>query len=169
MSFVDSSQKLWTEVSSIVSDENLSLYDLERLGSGGLRVVVAQNGPKSPESPRGQGGVTTGDCTRICRRLMTFFSVEGAELGVAAEPQLEVSSPGINRTLRLPQHFVDAVGERVKIVWQEEKDGKSHSHTTIGVLEVFEKNCLSLIDERSGDRRDVLLNDVRKAMVDFPF
>lgn len=178
MSFVDSSQKLWSEFASIISDEGLSLYDLERLGDGSLRVSVAKNGLEKPteentkenaDQSLGQGGVTTRDCARVCRRLMTYLSVEGPQFGLPVEPQMEVSSPGVNRKLRLPEHFEDAVGQRVKIVWQQQKEGQPCSETTIGLLEIFKENCLSLIDESSGDRKDVLLNDVRKARVDFPF
>lgn len=186
MSFVDTTNALWKEVGAIVQDEGLQLYDLERFADSGLKVVVATPNlgvtPTSEEtekellgSSRGQGGVTSDDCARVCRRLLTYFSVEGPTFGLSAEPRLEVCSPGINRSLRLPMHFSSAVGERVKIVWERPNGAqgagiaKPHAHTTVGVLHIFDNERLSLIEESSGDTMEVLLNEVRKARVDFPF
>jgi hypothetical protein len=42
--------------------------------------------------------------------------VDGTELGVGAEPGIEVSSPGLNRDLRLADHFSWSVGHLIKVV-----------------------------------------------------
>ncbi|MDD2942844.1 MAG: hypothetical protein PHC51_07755 [bacterium] len=115
-SFVEPHELLWSEVAAIANAEGLHLYDLER-GGGGLRVFVQADklAVETDDSAEGQAGVTSGDCSRLCRRLMFFFSVEGGRLGVGSEPSIEVSSPGINRRLRLPWHFRSALGQEVKI------------------------------------------------------
>jgi ribosome maturation factor RimP len=168
MSFVDSEHVLWRELSAIVGDEGLSLYDLERQAESGVKVVVTSKLPSDPTS-RGQGGVTSDDCARVCRRLITYLSVEGSTLGFAPEPHIEVCSPGVNRNLRLLDHYTSAVGERVRVTWERSTAETTQSFTTIGVLQEVTDNRLSLIEEKSGDEMNVLLNEVRKARVDFPF
>ena len=163
MAFIEQNDGLWKEVSALAADEGLELYDLERFGNqGGLRVVVAK-----PETKNASRGISADDCAALCKRLITFFAVEGDRLGVPSEPQLDVSSPGINRVLRTTEHFTGAVGERVKLVWKEIESG--HTETTVGVLKSFSEGSLTVDEEESGTEKKVLITNIRKARVDFPF
>jgi len=58
-----------------------------------------------------EGGVTLDLCAEISNELSVFFDVNPPMHGAYF---LEVSSPGIERKLELPKHFISAVGERVK-------------------------------------------------------
>lgn len=171
MTFVENTSELWRELSSLAEDEDLWLYDVERLGDQGLRIIIARDecgGSDEPKEPKER--VTSGDCTRFCKRLMVYFTAEGTRLGVGSEPRIEVSSPGINRTLRTHEQFVGAIGERVKLVWQEiSNNEKPATQTTIGVLQAVEDDALAIVDERSGDACQVSVDRVRKAHVDFQF
>ncbi len=64
-----------------------------------------------------QQGVSLQDCTRVSKHLSVFMdSEEGKRLGLSTEQwNLEVSSPGINRVLKRPEHFDNAVGERLSV------------------------------------------------------
>jgi len=58
-----------------------------------------------------EGGVTLDLCADISHELSVFFDVNPPMDGAY---YLEVSSPGIERKLENPTHFMSAVGERVK-------------------------------------------------------
>lgn len=84
----------------ILADRRLDLYDVEHAG-GVLRVVVDREGGLDLDA--------LSDATRAVSRALD-----------EAEPlpgryTLEVTSPGLERTLRTPTHFEGAVGEKVKI------------------------------------------------------
>lgn len=64
-----------------------------------------------PESAPGRG-VTAEDCARTSRALERVF--DGA-FGPAARYSLEVSSPGIERPVRFPEHWQRYVGRTVRL------------------------------------------------------
>jgi ribosome maturation factor RimP len=88
----------------LLGDRHLDLYDVEMQGPV-LRVVV--------DSPPGSGeGVdldVLADATRAVSRALDEADP------IAGRYTLEVTSPGLERTLRRPEHFERAVGETVKI------------------------------------------------------
>jgi ribosome maturation factor RimP len=83
-------------------------------------------------------GVTLDDCQRVSKRL-------GEELDMRdifnARYVLEVSSPGLSRYLRNPQHFLDAIGETVKIRYL---DNEENLKTVKGVLNATDENSISV-------------------------
>lgn len=158
--------KLWSAVEAIVIDEGLQLYDIERQGHGGLRVFVWR-GKDEAGTVR---AITGEDCSKIVRRLMVYFQVEGPELGVGIEPHMEVSSPGINRLLRLNEHLRDACGERVKVVCGgNAKDAVAHSGTLIGTLIRCDAESVFILDEQSKKELMVPVGDIRRAHIEFKF
>jgi len=91
-------------VMPILRDLSLDLYDLEYRG-GVLRVTI--------DTPQGsEGGVTLDNIALVTRLL-------GRELDhhdpVPGHYTLEVSSPGLERSLRVPAHFQREVGKTVSI------------------------------------------------------
>jgi ribosome maturation factor RimP len=68
-----------------------------------------------------EGGPTLEDLTRISRRLNEIFD-EG--LQVEGSYVLEVSSPGINRALKTPEHFARFIGKRVRVRTRDLIDGR---------------------------------------------
>lgn len=64
-----------------------------------------------PDSRPGYG-VTSDDCTRVARALRSEFAAAGQDTAVDS---LEVSSPGIERPVRWPEHWRRFVGRRVKV------------------------------------------------------
>ena len=162
LAFVSTTEKLWQKLEAVASDEGLCLYDLERFGTASLRVFV--------EKPKTSGErVTSGDCSRLVRRLMSICMAEGPELGLIAEPQIEVSSPGVNRQLRLPQQFAGAVGERVKVTLVESAGGSRAAAPVVGVLSSLNGEVLEILDEATKQTEVLPLAAVGKAHVDFKF
>jgi ribosome maturation factor RimP len=100
-------------VSPIVSDLGLDLYDIEYTG-GIVRIVV-------DTQPGGPSGVSLENIALITRLVSREFDHSDP---VPGRYTLEVTSPGLERTLRLPRHFVREVGKTVAIRLSSALDGQ---------------------------------------------
>ena len=92
------------------------LVDLDvHVGRNGLlRVYIDRPGD-------GQGGVTLADCELVSGQLSAFLDVEDPLPGSYV---LEISSPGVDRRLRTPEHFAGFVGEEVKVELKRPHEGR---------------------------------------------
>lgn len=183
LSYLEKSDPLWTVLSEQVSDEGLLLYDAQKIGADELRVMIerpAGSSASANEIKREEesGSATSGDCTVVCRRLRVYFLSEGSRFGLHPELQIDVSSPGINRHLRLVEHFTAAVGSRVKVVsrgislagtGQDNLSSPETSTTAIGQLQEVRGSALLVEDEQSGKVLEIPLEAVKKARIDFKF
>lgn len=91
-------------VEPIVADLKLDLYDLEFRG-GMLRVTI----DTPPNSPAGVDLEQIALVTRLVSRELDHHDP------VPGHYTLEVTSPGLERTLRLPEHFHREVGKTVSV------------------------------------------------------
>jgi ribosome maturation factor RimP len=87
-------------VEPLLADRDLAVYDVEMAGPV-LRVVVDAEGALDLDA--------LSDASRAVSRAL-----DDADL-IAGRYTLEVTSPGLERTLRTPKHFARAVGERIKV------------------------------------------------------
>jgi ribosome maturation factor RimP len=103
--------KLLPLIEAVVRQEGLELVDVE-LGGGKRRptVQVFVEKAATPESP---GAVSIEDCAHLSRFLGPVLDAEDVMAGAYV---LEVSSPGIERPLRTPEHFARFAGHKVKLV-----------------------------------------------------
>lgn len=67
------------------------------------------------------GGITLDDCERVSRQLSAFLDVEDP---IPGSYMLEVSSPGMDRRLRRPEHFRRFLGAEVKVELNAPKEGR---------------------------------------------
>ena len=95
-------------VQPILNDLSIDLYDLE-LNSGLLRVVIDKSGGVDMES--------IALVTRLVSRELDHQDP------IPGRYTLEVSSPGLERTLRTPEHFRRAVGSAVTVRLRPIVDG----------------------------------------------
>jgi ribosome maturation factor RimP len=72
-------------------------------------------------SSEAEGGVTLADCELVGGQLSAFLDVEDPLPGSYV---LEISSPGIDRRLRTPEHFERFVGEEVKVELKRAEAGR---------------------------------------------
>ena len=89
----------------ILESMGLSLWDLEFNKQGPqwlLRIFI----------DREPGGVTLSDCETVSRDLSAALDVEDI---IPHAYTLEVSSPGLDRNLSKPEHFVRFTGSMVRI------------------------------------------------------
>lgn len=88
----------------LIKECGIELYDTEVANENGrtiYRIYITK-----------QGGVSLDDCEKVSRLLSPIFDVEPP---ISGDYNLEVSSPGLERKLEKPSHFIASVGELVKI------------------------------------------------------
>ena len=128
-------------VTPIITDLHLDLYDLEFRG-GTLRITV----DTPPASP---GGVDL-DVISLATRLI------GREFDhhdpVPGHYTLEITSPGLERTLRIPAHFQREVGKTVAL---RLRDTASDARRLQGVLVAADEQAATIrLDEPDADGTD---------------
>lgn len=96
-------QKIESLANEVAAREGVRIYDVEFAGGAQgrtLRVFIDK-----------EGGVSIEDCANVSRGLNLMLDVEDPIPG--GKYNLEVSSPGMERVLRKPWHYTDAVGKKV--------------------------------------------------------
>ena len=101
-------------VAPVVEALGLRLYDLTQSG-GVLRITVDRDGGVDLEA--------IAAATRAVSRALDEAEEEGRVV-IDGRYTLEVSSPGLERTLRTIEHFSGAVGSAVKVKTSVEIDGE---------------------------------------------
>lgn len=98
----------------ICSVQHLALYDIEEKMTGKGRIVTVYLTKI--------GGVSLDDCASFSRALAS----ELEEFDIIPERYyLEVSSPGVERPLKLKSHYVSAINEKVAVQYTIDNEKKS--------------------------------------------
>jgi ribosome maturation factor RimP len=143
-------EALRQRVTPVVAALDLELYDIELTGASGsriLRVTVAR-----------PGGVDLDAITAVTQAVSPMLDDGPAPAGPFL---LEVSSPGVERTLRTPAHYAGAIGTTVSIKVRTES-GTRRVH---GVLaESGEEECIVDVE---GEREPLAYADVTQARTVF--
>ena len=100
-------------INPIVNDLGLDLYDIEY--SGGVLRIVVDTQPGGPE------GVSLDNIALITRLVSREFDHSDP---IPGHYTLEVSSPGLERTLREPRHFQREVGKSVAVRLESPLNGE---------------------------------------------
>ena len=98
-------EKLNDEIKALVLNLGYKLYDVEMLKENGeniFRVSIAS-----------QNGINHDDCKKVSEAISPLLDVYPP---FENKYSLEVSSPGIERKLKTPNHFQLSLNERIKIV-----------------------------------------------------
>lgn len=155
--------ELWSAIEGVVKEEGLALFDLDEPSAGGgggiLRVYITQSDPSAETKG---SGVSFEDCSRVSRRLLDIDEQQGF---IPAGCLLEVSSPGVNRRLRRPEHFAGAVGERIKIKFSSE----NRTRSLLGTVQSWTGEELEIQDERGGEKVTISFSNIKSAHVEFSF
>jgi ribosome maturation factor RimP len=104
-----SADALFVPIRDHIAGLGFELVDLRRAGT--LQRPILQVRVDRPDSRPGQG-VTADDCAVISRSLERFLETRAM---VGPRYVLEVSSPGVERPLRLPEHWRRFVGQRARV------------------------------------------------------
>jgi ribosome maturation factor RimP len=92
------------DIKNVVESLGISLYDIVTTSENGetiYRVSLTAN-----------GGVSLDQCTQVTHLISPLLDVNEP---VSGEYRLEVSSPGIERSLKSLEHFKTSIGEKVSI------------------------------------------------------
>jgi ribosome maturation factor RimP len=134
----------------IVAGLGLELYDVELTGSGPartLRVTVER-----------EGGVDLDAITDVTRAISPVLD---AEPSLAGSYLLEVSSPGLERALRTPEHFASARGATVSIKFRTDR-GTARAKGTL--VDADDRGCV--VDGDDG-RHELAYADITQARTVF--
>ncbi|MBQ2932902.1 MAG: ribosome maturation factor RimP [Clostridia bacterium] len=118
----------------IAEENDCYIYDLEYLKEGKsrtLRIFADKEG----------GGISLDECEAISRKLSEELDKKDP---IPENYMLEVSSPGIERRLRNPEHFSRYIGETIDIGLYKAENG---SKTLSGKLVSFEDGKITLETE----------------------
>lgn len=113
------------------------------------------------------GGITIDDCVTVSRALEVKLDAEDR---IKDAYILEVSSPGLTRTLKRENDFKNSIGRQVDIKFYKPTDileNKRKEYT--GVLEAYDDDTLTVEDEATGssvviDRN--IISSIKLAYVD---
>jgi len=103
-------------IEPLLASQSLTLYDLEVSGSQ-VRITV--------DAP---GGVNLDVIARVTRSISAALDEHDP---IPSKYTLEVSSPGLERPLRTPAHFVGAVGSVVSVKTNARVDGERRIKGTL--------------------------------------
>jgi ribosome maturation factor RimP len=148
--------KIEEVIRPLIEKSGFKLYDVEFQGRT-LRISI--------EKP---GGVSLEDCVETSRMLNPLLDVEDF---VPGSYDLEVSSPGLDRSLRKPEHFTAVLNEHIHVSTNEPMSNWNHGgfferrKRIKGQLVAFDGVTLKLTSE--GHDVTIPLNAITKAYVDF--
>lgn len=136
----------------ILADLGLELYDLEY--AGGTVKVTIDTPPGSP------GGVDVDQLARATRLISRDLDHTDP---IPGHYTLEVSSPGLERNLRLPRHFQREIGKQVAVRLTNVVNGERRIS---GQLIASSETDFTVRTE-SGDERVIALDQVDRARTVF--
>lgn len=133
----------------LCADMHLALYDIDEKMSNKGRIFTVYLTKI--------GGVSLDECASFSRRLSEVLD----ELDLIPERFfLEVSSPGLERPLKLKSHYVSAINEKILVQWTDEK-----KHSTMGTLIEVDQDYIT-IDDR-GERIEIPFKTISRAKTVF--
>jgi len=120
---METDDKVSQIVAPVLAEQGLELVDIEHRHEGRgavLRLLVDR-----------EGGVDLETLSRLSRELSVLLDVEEP---VSGHYTLEVSSPGIDRPLRKPEHFVRYLGKKVRIRARQPIEGQRNFSGTLATV-----------------------------------
>lgn len=126
-------QKTEQLVTPILKENQFELYDVEYVKEAGtfyLRIFIDK-----------EGGISIDDCELVSRRLSDLLDEKDF---IPDAYILEVSSPGLGRTLKKEKHFQKSIGEEVEVKLFQAVDKQKEF---IGYLDWFTSDALCISDD----------------------
>lgn len=132
-------------IAPVLAEREVDLYDLEFAG-GVLRITVDRT-----------GGVDIGTIGKVTRDISRLIDEHDPIPGAFT---LEVSSPGLERPLRTPEHYLRAVGEKVNVKTRAGVDG---DRRFVAVIASADDDTVTLTPADGGDPRVLAYDDIERA------
>jgi ribosome maturation factor RimP len=134
----------------VAADLNLAVYDIEEKTTAKGKVIVV--------FLTKIGGINLDECAVFSRKLSEELDLMDF---ITERYYLEVSSPGIERPLKLKMHYLSAINEPVEIQWNKD----SERLTTQGLL--LEVNPDYIIVQVKEDNVEIQMSAIHKAKTCF--
>jgi ribosome maturation factor RimP len=144
-------------VERTVTGLSYELVDIERAAGGLLRVTIDRI-PGTVYPTGGQEFVIVEDCEVVTRQLQYVLEVEGADYA-----RLEVSSPGLDRPLKTPEHYARFLGELVQITLKLPFQGRKKYQGQLQAAESGEGWTLHFNDGKADQVLNFAFDEVREA------
>ncbi len=131
MSKKETIEKRFEEILTPIAEKNgVRIYDVEYVKEAGdyyLRAYIDKD-----------GGVNIGDCETVSRALSEILDADDF---IEDAYTLEVSSPGLGRTLKKDRHLQQSIGQAVELKTYKPIDGQKEFE---GVLKAFTADSLTI-------------------------
>jgi len=131
-------------IKKIIEENGAVFYDSEVVSENNNRIFRIYITAKD--------GVTLDMCAKISRIISPILDLEPPLNGAYT---LEVSSPGIERTLKKDEHFRGSIGENVKIKL-------INTDKIIGQLASYDGKTMEVLED-DGERTKIDIEDIDKA------
>ena len=136
----------------ICAQQNVALYDVEmKRAAKGLIIVIYITKVS---------GVTIDVCKIVSYKISNILEEEDF---IDERYFLEVSSPGLERDLKLKKHYVSAIGEKVKITFSYNEKSK----TEIGILKEVLPDSIKM--EFDGQICEIGFSQIKKTRTYFDY
>ncbi len=143
-------------VEPLLAEFGIEVVDLE-VGGGVVRLTVDR-----PDAPRGPDGGSPVDMAAIALATRTVSRALDEADPIDGAYTLEVSSPGLERTLRTPAHFARAIGAVIAVKTKAHTEG---DRRVKGRLLAADAETVTV--EIDGTERVVRIDDIEKARTVF--
>ena len=127
--------RVWELAGPLVDRENMEIVDIE------FRYEGSRGGKVLRLYLDKEGGPNVDDLSRVSRLLSDLLDAQDVVPGTYT---LEVSSPGINRPLKRPEHFARFVGKRIRVRTRDSINGRK---SFLGTLQEVLENQITLKQE----------------------
>ena len=148
-------EKVIAIIEPVLAEHGVELVDFDLCGSGRgqlLRLLVDR-----------EGGVDLSALSDLSRELSDLLDMEDA---VRGSYTLEVSSPGINRPLTRPDHYVRYVGKRVRLRSRTPIEGQRNF---VGELAAVTEGGVTLRTAQPSSEVYVPFGDIERANYEHDF
>ncbi len=136
----------------VCTQQNVALYSVEtKRAAKGLIIVIYITKIS---------GVTIDECKIVSYNISSILEEEDF---ISERYFLEVSSPGLERDLKLKKHYVSAIGEKVKITFSY----NAKSKTEIGTLKEVLPDSIKM--EFDGQICEIGFSQIKKARTYFDY
>ncbi|MFA5072385.1 MAG: ribosome maturation factor RimP [Nitrospirota bacterium] len=148
----DTVKEIQERLNPILESLGLLLWDIEFQKQGPkwlLRIYI----------DREAGGVTLDDCEAVSKDLSMILDIEDV---ITHAYTLEISSPGLDRSLSKPDHFTRFTGSKIKIkTYEPINDQKVFRAKLLGIHEGKVR-----IELDNGNSLDILLSKIAQASLE---
>jgi len=127
--------RVWELAAPLVKSEGMEIVDIE------FRYEGSRGGKVLRLYLDKEGGPNVDDLSRVSHQLSELLDTQDVVPGTYT---LEVSSPGINRPLKRPEHFARFVGKRIRVRTRASIDGR---RSFLGTLQEVLENQITLKQE----------------------